>query len=247
MTRRALEILLLPPASVVWLYALGWLLTWRWPRLGRGVRIGAVALLWFVATPLCGGALLGSLQGFPPLPVDAPVVGAQAIVVLSAEADRDGDEFGGAVAGPMTMQRLRYAAALHRRTGLPLLVSGGVPAFGKPPLAELMARAARDEFGVAVRWVEGGSADTWENARLSAQMLRPEGVQRVLLVTHAWHMPRAAACFAAQGLDVTAAPTGFRGPALQDWTSFLPHWTGLKDTCLGLHEWFGRAYYALTR
>ncbi|MCA8965394.1 MAG: YdcF family protein, partial [Planctomycetes bacterium] len=164
MTHRVFEILLLPPASLVWLFALGLIFTRRWPRLGRTLRIVAFALLWVTATPLCGGLLLGALQTFPALPPEGVPAGPQAIVVLSAEADRDGPEYGGAVAGPMTMQRLRYGAALQRRTGLPLLVSGGIPARDRPALAELMAGAARGEFGVPVRWVEARSADTWQNA-----------------------------------------------------------------------------------
>lgn len=247
MTRRVFELLLLPPATFFWIYAIGCLVRRRKPRLGRSLCIAAIVLLWIFATPACGGLLLNSLQTHHALPNVGDLPPAEAIVVLSAEADRDGVEYGGAVAGPMTMQRLRYAAHLQRRTGLPMLVSGGVPATGRPPLAQLMANAARDEFGVPVRWLEGRSADTRENAQFSAELLRKDGVRRVLLVTHAFHMPRAVACFASLDLQVVAAPTGFRGAAVQDWTSFLPHWTGMRDSALGLHEWLGRAYYAVAR
>lgn len=245
MSRRILELLLLPPAMSFWLYALG-LCAAKWrPRLGRALRLSALALLFVASLPVCGGLLLGALQTFSPLPATGPLPHAEAIVVLSAEADRDGAEYGGAVAGPVTMQRLRYAVHLHRRTGLPLLVSGGAPATGRPSLAALMAKAAREEFGVPVTWLEDRSADTRENAAFSAELLRRDGKHTVLLVTHAWHMPRAAASFARHDLQVIPAPTGFRGPAVQGASSFVPHWTGLKDTCLGLHEWLGRAFYAL--
>ena len=45
------------------------------------------------------------------------------------------------------------------------------------------------------------------------------------------------------GLEVVAAPTAFRGPAIDDWMSFVPSWYGLKDTSLALHEWCGRFVY----
>lgn len=47
-----------------------------------------------------------------------------------------------------------------------------------------------------------------ENARFSAAILAPLGVTRILLVTDAFHMPRARRAFAIAGLDPIAAPTG---------------------------------------
>ncbi|HAK93275.1 MAG TPA: YdcF family protein, partial [Massilia timonae] len=98
--------------------------------------------------------------------------------------------------------RLRYAAHLHRRTGLPILVSGGAPGPGAMSLADAMAAALREDFGVPVRWVEGRSRNTAENAMFSAALLRPEKVGRVLLVTDAMHMERARTVFQRGGLQV---------------------------------------------
>lgn len=244
MLRRLAEILLLPPASPLWLLALGALLRRPWPRLGRALQALALLALVALSMPAVGGLLLQSLQTDAPLPATGELPAADAIVVLSAEADRHGAEYGHAVAGALTMQRLRYGAFLQRRTGLPLLVSGGVPDRHSPPLAKLMADAATHEFGVPVQWQEDRSADTWENAEFSAAMLLPAGKRKVLLVTSAWHMPRAAASFRRFGLEVVPAPTGFRAPALEGWTGWLPQWSGLKDTCFALHEWLGRLAYA---
>ncbi len=246
MVRRVLEALFLPPASAMLLFVLGTVLVRKWRRSGRTLQVVAILWLWLASTPAFAGWLLGSLQQHAPLPTTGTLPDAQAIVVLSAEADLVGAEYGGAVAGPVTMQRLRYGAALQRRTGLPLLVSGGVPATGCPSLATLMANAATAEFGVPVRWREERSADTRENATFSAAMLRADGVRTVLLVTSAWHMPRSVASFEAAGLAVVAAPTGFRVPTGDGITPWIPHWHGLRDTGLALHEWLGRAFYWLT-
>jgi uncharacterized SAM-binding protein YcdF (DUF218 family) len=247
MLARLLETLVLPPASVLGLLVAGALLRRRLPRTGLGLQIAAVAWLWLASTPLVGGALLNALQVDPPLPADGPLPAADAIVVLSAEADRGGREYGGPVAGPTTMQRLRYGAHLQRRTGLPMLCAGGPPGHGIDSLGELMRRAAEREFGAKVRWVEDRSADTFENAAFSAPVLRAANVRTVLLVTSAWHLPRAAACFRAEGFDVVPAPTAFRGTAWQGVASLLPHWAGLRDTCLGLHEWIGGLWYVVRR
>ncbi len=246
MSRHLIETLLLPPASSLWLFLLGCLLVRRWRRLGRSLQIAGVAWLYLASTPLVGGLLLHSLEGEPALAASGELPKAQAIVVLSAEADRFGREYGGAVIGPMTMQRLRYGAALQRRTGLPLLVSGGIPGRDLRSLADMMADAAKNELGVPVKWVEGKSADTRENARCSAELLKPAGVTTVLLVSSAFHMPRAMACFRAAGITPIAAPTAFRSPVFESWTNCLPSWTGLRDTCIALHEWGGRFFYAVS-
>lgn len=245
MLRRLVEVLFLPPASAILLLLCGALLRRRWPRFGRALQVAGVAWLWIASTPCVGGLLLASLQAYPPLPATGPLPRADAIVVLSAEADCGGAEYGGATVGPMTLQRLRYGAALQRRTGLPLLVSGGSPTIDTPALAAMMRNTAEGDFGVPVRWTEERSADTRENARCSAALLRAADVHTVLLVTSAWHMPRAAASFEREGLAVVAAPTSFRGDVFASWTSFVPHWNGLRDTCLALHEWCGRLVYAL--
>ena len=246
MLRRLFETLVLPPASVLVLFLLGTaLLRWR-KKLGRTLQILALVWLWLAATPCVGGMLLHSLQSYPALDHQQPRPDVQAIVVLSAGADRIGSEYGGPVIGPMTLQRLRYGIALHRRYRLPLMVSGGKPASHTPTLARMMEQCAEDEFQADVKWIEGASADTRQNARFSAQMLKAEGISKVLLVTTAWHMPRAMSCFAAAGIEATAAPTGFRGEVFAGWTSFVPHWNGLRDTCLAMHEWGGRVVYAVT-
>ena len=245
MLRRLFETLVLPPASVLVLFLIGTALRRRRPRLGRSLQALALAWLWLASTPCVGGLLLHSLQAHPPLPAHAPVPPADAIVVLSAGADRTGAEYGHPVIGPTTLRRLRYAVHLQRRSGLPLLVSGGLAARNTPSLAAMMRDTAEQELGASVTFVEGRSADTRENARFSAELLRLAGLRRILLVTSAWHMPRAVDCFAREGIEVVAAPTAFRGEVFASWTSFVPHWNGLRDTCLALHEWGGRIVYAL--
>ena len=145
----------------------------------------------------------------------------------------------------ITMQRLRYAAHLHRRTQIPILVCGGVPATGAPSLAAMMQAAAEQELGVPVRWLEEESATTSENLQFGAQILARDEISRVLLVTSAWHMPRSVEAAAKFGLDAVPAPTGFRTGVFASWRSFVPHWSGLRDTCLALHEWGGRLVYAI--
>ena len=105
---------------------------------------------------------------------------------------------------------MRAGALLHRRTGLPILVTGGTLRTSEPPVAALMADSLVHDFQVPARWVERESRDTWENARLSAAILHEQGITSVYVVTQAWHMRRAIVAFADTGITVTAAPTLLR-------------------------------------
>jgi uncharacterized SAM-binding protein YcdF (DUF218 family) len=225
----------------------------RWRRLGLAIAGVALAGLLVLALPFTGGLLIAALERDLPLapPTDDP---PRAIVVLAAEVDhgeRDpaaGDTDGQAVdLGPLTVMRLRAAAALARRTGLPVLVSGGKPPDGSVSLAALMAESLRDDFGVPARWLDDRSDDTWENAADSAAILHREGIGSVYLVTHAWHMRRALLAFRHAGLRATAAPVLLDHPPTGIASDFAPRLSGWRMSFYALHEWIGCLYYVWRR
>lgn len=230
----------LPPLNGLTLIVIGWLLIRQRPGMARVCVGTGLVLLWILALPVVGNALLRSLEGAP-LDMDQARQ-AQAIVVLGGGRYREAPEYGGDTAGEPTLIRLRYAARLHRETRLPILVSGGTPEGAGLSEGETMRRALGDEFAVPVRWVEGTSINTRENARHAAELLRAAGVTRILLVTHAWHMPRALAAFAPTGLAVVPAPTLFHSRPLIP-TDFLPQ--GYEKSRAALHEWVGMLWYRL--
>lgn len=238
--------LLLPPASLFALIALGLLLRRRWRRAGNIVAGAALVVLAVLSTNIGAGLLVAPLDAMA-TPLRAPEqAGAQAIVVLAAGRLRAAPEYGGRdIPDYIALARLRYAAHLHRRTGLPILVSGGAPQPGAAALGEAMAAALREDFGVPVRWVEGGSRNTAENAAMSAALLRADGVERVLLVTDAMHMGRARTVFARSGLAVTDAPTMFFGSQARSLGAWLPSAEGLRRSWYASYEWIGIAWYRL--
>ena len=229
--------LLLPPASLL-VVALVLLLVGRgW---ARRLGVAAVAVAVVLSMPTVAALLLSTLA--PPAAVATGPV--QAIVVLSADGIRSPEPVD-LEPGLLTLDRLRAGAALARRTGLPLLVSGGEVSAAQTSLAAMMAASLRDDFRLPVKWEEDRSADTWQNAQFSAAILRPEGISRVYLVTHFWHMQRALVAFRRAGLEpipVSVRPP-FHGPFA--WPELLPKPSAWFDSYLAIHEWIGLIYYRL--
>lgn len=241
-----LKTLLLPPASLLLLLFLG-LAWWRRP-LGRALVLVAGLGLWLLSLPIVAALLMGPLEPYPALSAeDLSRPRAQAILVLAANRQTDAQEYGGDDLGDMTLERVRYGAWLHHRTGLPLYVSGTSPADPEPSLARLMAQVLEQEFRAPVAGIEARSADTWENARFTQALLEGSGIRRLYLVSHAWHLPRAARAFEQAGLEVIPAPTGFvhRDGYRLEPGDFLPSARALWRSYFACHEYLGWIWYRI--
>lgn len=245
-----MRVLVLPPALLWLLLLLGGVL-WRLRRrAGRAIVITALLLLYAVSTPLVGNALLRSLEDrrhqTAEIPAEPP---AQAIVVLSAGRIDDTPDYGGDTVDRLSLERVRYAARLHRLTRLPILTSGGALRGESASLAHLMRDTLEQDFGVPVAWTEDLSRTTAENGTESAAVLLPLGIRRIYLVTHAWHLQRAEYAFTRAGFIVLPAGTAFT-PLLTrqqfHWTDLVPQATGLLASSHASHEWLGLLWYRLT-
>jgi uncharacterized SAM-binding protein YcdF (DUF218 family) len=236
--------LLLPPANGLALLGIAGL--YRRRRWAFGLAVFATALLVLQSLPPVAEVLLGTLESRAGPVVDKPA-GAQAIVVIGSGLEIDAAEYGGDTATERTLVRTRYGAVLARRFGLPVLVSGGRPYNATRSEAEVMVSILADEYGVPVRWQETRSRDTAENAALSAEILKAAGIRRIVLVTQAFHMPRAAALFRAAGLEVVTAPTQFKAGAAAPLSpiDLLPSAYALRNSYYALHEWLGLLWLRL--
>lgn len=215
--------------------AVGLLVSRRRPRLGRAMIAASLVVLLLLSTPWLSNVLQRSLEAYAPIQ-PAALRQAQAIVVLGAGTYYSAPEFGGGDAISRNgLARVRYAAYLHRRSGLPILVAGGSPHGGRTE-SETMREVLETEFHVPVRWEEGRSHNTAENAQYSGEILAKSGVTTVVLVTDATHMPRAKLVFERAGVTVLPAPTGFatesRGFAL-----YLSSANALDSSAYAIREW----------
>ena len=233
----------LPPVNLVGVALAGAVLSLRFRRLGPVVAICGALGLAVLAMPVTAGWLTVGLEdGLAPAPVDLPEPPG-AIVVLGGDVSRLAS--GGSDVGPLSLERGRAAALLARRTGLPILVTGSVAGEDTADVCVVMADSLRDDFGLTARWQECRSLDTWENAALSAPLLRRDGIGSVYVVTHAWHMRRALLAFRPTGLRVTPAPTSLGSPPRWSLEGLVPTARALLQSYWAVHEWAGIAYYEL--
>lgn len=246
--------LLMPPTSL--LLMLGACLAWRrTARWTRPVAAALLVLLWLSACQGSGRWLVRDVLR-PPAALDRPALAAlaagsggpsTAVIVLGAGRYGAAPEFlDQPDLTPNGLARLRYGMWLSRQLQQPLGYSGGVGWAQKdgPSEADAAARIVRDEWGGTLRWAEGRSRDTRENADFSVPLLRADGVRRIVLVTHAWHMPRALAHFrraAGSGIEVVAAPFGFPGEDERSLLDWIPSTSGVLTVQWVVRELLGRA------
>lgn len=242
---KVVALLLLPPGIIIVVALLGLLLRLRWPAFGGTLVVLAIVALLALSLPITAKQLLTGLEdGVKPLPASGWQ--ADAIVVLGGGRLPATPEYGGDTVSAATLERLRYAARLHRATRLPLLVSGGSVYGEAVPEAELMRQALEQDFGIVPKWVEGQSRNTYENASYSKTILEASGVRKVVLVTHAAHMLRSERAFRAAGLETVAAPTAYAAvdPSTR-LIHYFPNAFSLLRSSQALHEYLGLWWYQL--
>ncbi|MGB9586049.1 MAG: YdcF family protein [Anaerolineales bacterium] len=179
-------------------------------RLTRIILWVAFGLLWLGGNRLVAYQLARSLEWRYLPPKDIP--SAPLMIVLgggtfSANYPRTMPEVNGAG------DRLFYAAKLYQEGKAPkILLSGGAISWYTPsggPAEDMAVLIQMLGVPSDALIIENNSQNTYENARNSKEILHRLGVNRVILVTSAMHMPRAVKIFQRQGIDVTPAPTDY--------------------------------------
>ena len=243
---KAAGLLLMPPGLLI-LGGLAALLAWRrYPRAARTLAVLVLASAYLLSIRPVADALVGTLEGRYPA-LDGVPAEAEAIVVLSGGQIPGSPDYPGPWLGDSSLQRLHYAAYLARGNDLPVFTTGGTPLDRGVPMGRTMARVLTEHLGIAPGRVvaETTARNTAEHVPRLKPLLRDR--ERVVLVTTAWHMPRAMATFAAGGLAPIAAPTDYHGGYGTDfhWLDLVPSAGALATSADTFHEYLGLAYYAL--
>ena len=225
--------LILPPTSVLLLTLIGALLVWRGRRFGWALFAVGFVSLWLLCVPVVADRLAALAEGYPALNPNEPV-DAQAVVVIGGGGQRNfAPEYRGPMAEPILLERLTLAAYLARHFSLPVAISG------EKTESVTMAQTLRRNFGVSPQWIENNSRDTYENAQLSARMLFPAGIKRIILVTSSAHEWRAVQEFEGAGFEVQPAPAGVRSTREYGVFQYLPNAAALQRSYAAVYELIG--------
>jgi len=249
--RPTLKAAILPPGSILLLLLFGLLMGRR--LLGRLLVWTASIALYLLSTSAATHWLAQWLETYPA--VNATTLQyqqAQAILVLTAGYVTANPELGD-LARPdaSSLERLSYAVKLHRETGLPIVISGGKLKAEDEPIAEVLARWLHRRAGIDAMALETRSTTTWENLLYSASLLQELGLQRIALVTHAFHMPRSMLAAQAHGLIPIPAPFGYLGAKpskpsdYTDASMWRPSAHDMLRNYQLLHELLGISWYQL--
>jgi uncharacterized SAM-binding protein YcdF (DUF218 family) len=219
-------------------------------RLASWLVVSSVVLIAIAGLSPLGNILILPLeQRFPPW--DASRGPPDGIVVLGGAITPDISAARGEVALNEAATRITVTAELARRyPNVRIVYSGGSNALVFDRIAEApFAVRELEALGVAADRIsaEEQSRNTIENAVFSRLVAQPKPGERWLLVTSAFHMPRAMAVFRAAGFPVEAYPVDWRTRGPIDATKLFGSLSqGLGQTDAAIHEWVGLLAYRLT-
>lgn len=168
---------------------------------------------------------------------------ADVIIVLGGGATADTPNiYGKGHLSGSAANRLLTGILLHRRMGIPIIVSGG-QVFSNTGLEATIMEQAAIGLGVAAQSIitESKSLNTRQNAEEVKRILITKGYKVPVLVTSAFHMPRAVENFQQQGLAVLPYPTDYQSNVRSSftWNMLLPSAGAFWKSCIAFREYLG--------
>jgi uncharacterized SAM-binding protein YcdF (DUF218 family) len=236
--KNSVSVLTAPLVIVMLIATAAWMCRFRGRiRTSWALLVCAAVVLYLSSIPLVGYALLRPLEAaFPPLTGEQPPAVGYVVVLGSGYAPYDAIPVTAALDEDGLVRVVEAVRLVRSLSGSRLVVSGGARQ-GSVPVAEGYARLAR-ELGIGRQSIilSDQPIDTRAEA---GEVWRLLGSAPFLLVTSAYHMPRAMLVMKQAGAKPIAAPTGQRAFGPVTWRSLLPGSAGLGDTERAIHEYLG--------
>ena len=211
-------------------------------NIGRRISFTAALILFFIAIFPVGGWLLAPLENR--FPAQAPEHVAGIILIGGDEKPRLSEARGQPVFLDSGRRYIEFASLARQYPQARLVFSGGSPALAVTTGMHDadVAKQALADLGVPVERMvfEDASRNTHENAEFSYNLIHPTPEQTWLLVTSAFHMPRAMASFRKAGWVIDPAPAGY----LSDGTFSARLEFNLGEHLLEM-SWAAHEYYGL--
>ncbi len=244
--------LLQPSTLLIFATLLGLILAHTaYARFGRCLATIAGGLLTLCAlAPLCILLIRPLEDRFPAVRL-ADVGEPTGIIALGGALNAEMTRARGPIALSAAGARLTEALALAERFPRAQLVftGGSASLFGGTSESQVAEQFVA-ELGLPSRrlTIESRGRNTFENALFTRALLQPKPGERWILVTSAFHMPRAVACFRKVGFDVSPYPVDYFtfGDSRDYWDYTLAPLAALATLDVAAKEWLGLLVYWVT-
>ncbi len=218
--------------------------------LSLALLVLIIALMYFLSIEPGADLILKPLEDkYPPLDIMALKGRVDVIVILGGGLIEGRSPYGEMLyPGNFTLSRLIYGYNIWKELMVPIIVSGGRPLMSFPGTEGdvmkkfLVKQGVEEDFII----VENRSRNTWENALYTIEICKGSDFKSVVLVTSAFHLPRAVKAFSNKGITIYPAPSSYlteRHKYL--WVNFFPHATYLYNSFIGLKEHVGLLFYKI--
>jgi uncharacterized SAM-binding protein YcdF (DUF218 family) len=244
--RKLLTVAVMPLSIVLALLALS-----AWLKR-RSLIVASLVILYLTSIPFTAETLLRSLErGYPRLEIEV-CPRADVIVVLGGVVrDSRGDPR--SIEWSESVDRFEKGVFLLQagRANALLFIGGPLEWVGNGYTEGDAMKSAAANFGLDTSciYVARGAATTADEAHQVFAFARQQGWGRVILVTSAFHMRRAAMLFRREGLKIIPFPVDYRTLSRGELglLSFVPRGGAMQDFELGLKELYALAFYSLVR
>ena len=238
-TKKIVGAAVLPIPTALLLLVIGLLLLFlaRHVVLGKWLVFAGVLVLVVFSLPFFPDFMLKKLESqYRPMSVAPQNIGS--VVVLGAGNGGYPHYPANDKLSAASLARLIEGIRIHKHIANSMLVLSGGRVFGSPPDADAMNNVA-SMLGVTPVEIkiENGSEDTFQEA---INLKKIVGTKPFVLVTSAYHMPRAMRLFQHQGMHPIPAPTEFL-LAKRRYTikQYFPNATNLVYSDIAIHEFLG--------
>ena len=242
---KILQSFLLPSVFVFILMLLGVILiSLKKKRAGKIILILGVVLYYLFSITPVSDFLISLLENQYQYPTKEKIDSVDTLVVLSGGV-RNRNLLLPSALGNSTLFRLNESLKIYfYKEEKPLIIVSGTSPIDRIEKESLFGAKFLESFNIPkekILW-EVISGNTFQHAREVKKIVKEKPF---LLITSAYHLPRAMKTFQKAGLNPIALPTDYQYENFYTFLSFLPQAENLKKSNLAFHEFFGILFYRI--
>ena len=242
--KKLITFCIVPPGIIiVFLIISAWLLKKKWRLFNTGLAVA----IYLISIEPVKDLFIIPLEDAYKVPQIETIRTYDAYVVLGGGINENAPDLNGE--GQLTSESLPRAVdafRLYKIEKKPIILSGG-RVYGKKPEAEI-AKKFLISLGVDEKdiIIEENSRDTYENALLVKEMLKNKGLEKIVLITSAFHMKRSVQLFKRHFSYILPYPTGYR-TSRTDYNviSYMPNGENIAYVAYSIKEYIGILFYKI--